>query len=205
MTVMFRGYPACECLAEWLPVFEAELIRRGVIRSSIDIAQLIGGAAASGGTHATGGAFDIWQHDPTTIWVARQMGADATWARTRAQGFSPHAHGVLTGCPHNGPARYQIDHVRAGLNGLVSRGRDDGPRPLSGRTWRQGIAWAKQLQEDEMFTSEDKKWLKDELRQIVRAEIAKAPDTIKLDNPKGTGSKWSLNTVLSSIWSRSGR
>ena len=31
-TVWFRGRPACPCLAEWLPVFEAELIRRGVIK-----------------------------------------------------------------------------------------------------------------------------------------------------------------------------
>lgn len=144
--VMFRGRRACPCLVEWLPVFEAELLRRGVIKRNIDIAQLIGGAAASAGTHSRGGAFDIWQRDLTTIKVARQMGADATWKRTPAQGFSYHAHGVLRGCPHNAPARYQIGAVDAGYNGLGRGGRggkDDGPRPLSGRTWKEGIAWAK--------------------------------------------------------------
>ncbi len=49
-TVWFRGKPACPCLAEWLPHFEAELIRRGVIKESIDIAQLIGGAVATSRT-----------------------------------------------------------------------------------------------------------------------------------------------------------
>lgn len=141
----FRGKPACSCLVKWLPAFEAELKRRGVIKSSIDVAQLIGGAPQSGGTHSTGGAFDIWQHDATTIRVAREMGA-ATWARTRAQGFDPHAHGVLNGCPHNRPARYQIAALAAGYNGLGlggRGGRDDGPAPRSLRSWEDGIKWAK--------------------------------------------------------------
>lgn len=168
-TVWFRGKPACPCLAAWLPVFEAELIRRGVIRESIDIAQLIGGAAASGGTHSDGGAFDIWQHDPTTVWVARQMGA-ACWARTAAQGFDPHAHGVLRGCAHNNPARYQIYALDNGYNGLGSGGRggsDDGPRPVPHRSWREGIAWA-QAQEDDMKPEDF-----DRIRAIVREEVSR--------------------------------
>lgn len=168
-TVWFRGKPACPCLAVWLPVFEAELIRRGVIRESIDIAQLIGGAAASGGTHSDGGAFDIWQHDPTTVWVARQMGA-ACWARTAAQGFDPHAHGVLRGCAHNNPARYQIYALDNGYNGLGSGGRggsDDGPRPVPHRSWREGIAWA-QAQEDDMKPEDF-----DRIRAIVREEVSR--------------------------------
>lgn len=156
--VWFRGKPACPCLAEWLPVFEAELLRRNVIRESIDIAQLIGSAAASANTHSTGGAFDIWQHDPVTVWVARQMGADATWARTTGSfANNRHTHGVLTGCPHNSAARYQIDEVRAGGDGLVGNTPDPGPRPLSGRTWREGIAWAKQQQEETMTPAQEKK------------------------------------------------
>lgn len=165
--VWFRGRPACPCLAEWLPVFEAELLRRGVIKQSIDIAQLIGGAAASGGTHATGGAFDIWQHDETTISVARQMGA-AAWARTAAQGFDPHTHGVLRGCPHNGPAAYQIAALDKGFNGLGSGGmsaKDDGPRPVPLRTWDQGIEWALQ-QEDEMKPEDF-----DKIREIVEKAV----------------------------------
>lgn len=34
MSVMFRGKPACECLAEWLPAYEAELIARGALKTS---------------------------------------------------------------------------------------------------------------------------------------------------------------------------
>lgn len=156
----FRGYPACECLVEWLPVYERLLQVRGVLQGPLRIYQLIGQASASANTHSEGGAFDICDllDGGVDVEVARQMGADATWARTAAQGFStPHLHGVLTDCPHNGPARYQIDAVRAGCNGLGKGGRggtDDGPRPLSGRTWRQGIAWAMQeidrLEDDEM-------------------------------------------------------
>lgn len=166
MTVMFRGRPACTCLATWLPAYEAELLRRGVIEHSIDIYQLIGGATASAGTHATGGAFDIAQTSREAIAVARQMGADATWHRTPAQGFPNHTHGVLRGCPHNGPARYQIDAVDAGYNGLGHAGRggkDDGPRPLSKRTWREGIAWAKEQAQptvDEQGRAARARWMK---------------------------------------------
>lgn len=146
--VNFRGRQACPCLAAWLPVYEAELQRRKLLTGPLKIYQLIGNASASADTHSQGGAFDISDlPGREDLVVARQMGADATWSRTKAQGFStPHIHGVLTGCPHNAPARYQIDAVRAGKNGLASGGADDGPRPLSGRTWREGIAWAKAQQ-----------------------------------------------------------
>lgn len=146
---VFREKPACDCLAAWLPAYEAELLARGILPpdGSLTIYQLIGGAAASGGTHATGGAFDIAQPSPDAVRVARKMGADATWFRPKnwdGKGGIEHIHGVLTGCPHNGPARYQIDAVLAGGNGLGAGGmggRDDGPRPLFMRTWREGIAW----------------------------------------------------------------
>lgn len=145
----FRGYPACSCLVKWLPAYEAELKRRGILakNASLRLYQLIGGAAKSGGTHSRGGAFDILDlPGGDDIWVARQMGADATWSRPynwdNDKGMA-HVHGVLTGCPHNGPAAYQIADVRDGLNGLANHARDTGPRPLSGRTWQQGIEWAK--------------------------------------------------------------
>jgi hypothetical protein len=141
----FRGKPACSCLVAWLVAYERELLRRGLIKYNLDVYQLIGGAGASAGTHRTGGAFDLGQFSTEALKVARQMGADADWHRTPNQGFIHHAHGVLRGCPHNGPARYQITAVDAGYNGLGLNGhggRDDGPRPLSGRTWDQGIKWA---------------------------------------------------------------
>lgn len=149
----FRGYPACTCLAEWLPVLEAEAKRRGFIKESLDVYQLIGGAAASGGTHSSGGAFDVGQGQPGFIRLCRDMGADATWRRKYNwdnRGGMAHTHGVLRGCQHNGPARYQITSqsygVDHGHNGLANGARDDGPRPLSGRTWKEGIAWAKEQQ-----------------------------------------------------------
>lgn len=144
--VWFRGHRACPCLAEWLPVFEAELLRRGVIRHSIDVAQLIGNAPASAGVHSRGGAFDVWQHDPTTQLVGREMGA-ATWNRLWED--NEHTHGVLKGCPHNAPARYQIAALAAGYDGTGSGGRgarDTGPGPRELRTWREGIAWARAQQ-----------------------------------------------------------
>lgn len=150
----FRGFPSCSCLNAWLLAYEAELLRRGVIRESIDIYQLIGGAAASAGTHRTGGAADLYQATREAIWVARNMGA-ASWRRDAdpddgQPDFKPtHQHLVLKGCEHNSAARYQIPACEAGRNGLGYNGRggpDDGPRsgvkfPL--RTWREGIAWAK--------------------------------------------------------------
>lgn len=147
--VTFRGLPACPCLATWVPAYEAELQRRGLLTGPIRIYQLIGGAAASGGTHALGGAYDTQWIGDAAIWVARQMGADATWHRPHnwdGAGGMEHVHGVLTNCPHNGPAHYQIDAVKAGYNGLGHLGHgapDTGPRPLSGRTWQQGLAWAR--------------------------------------------------------------
>ena len=144
--VMFRGKPACPCLAEWLPVYEAELLRRGCIKHNIDIYQLIGGAAASAGTHSTGGAYDVAQVSPEAILVARQMGA-AAWHRPYNwdhAGGMEHHHGVLNGCPHNAPARYQIGALAARRNGLANNGPDNGPNVGTLRTWRQGIAWAKE-------------------------------------------------------------
>lgn len=155
--VNFRGKPACPCLAEWLPVYEAELQRRGILEGELHIYQLIGGYVGSGGTHASGGAFDLLDlPGEEDLEVGRQMGADAYWTRKEnwdGRGGIRHNHGVLTGCPHNAPAAYQIDAVRAGYNGLGYGGRsarDDGPRPLSGRTYKQGIAWAREQQEDDM-------------------------------------------------------
>lgn len=145
---VFRGRVACTCLISWLPVIERELQDLGVIKGPLPIAQLVGTAAASAGTHK-GGAVDLWTVATEVVRIARQMGADATWVRTKAQGFDPHIHGVLRGCHHNAAARYQIAAVDAGYNGLGPGGRggtDDGPRPLSGRTWREGITWAKRRQ-----------------------------------------------------------
>lgn len=125
---VFRGFPCCTCLAEWLPRYERELLNAGIIKQSIDIYQLRGGAPASGGTHTQGGAYDIVQRSPEAIRIARRMGS-AAWAREDMR--PPHQHGVLKGCDTNDPAWYQIVALNAGYNGLGSGGRggrDAGPR-----------------------------------------------------------------------------
>lgn len=179
--VEFRGFPACPCQATWLPAFEAEAQRLGIIDGPLPLSQLIGGAVKSGGTHATGGADDTWPltsiHDVTAyVALSRQMGADATWERPYnwdSRGGVRHVHRVLTGCPHNGPARYQITAVQDDYNGLGYGGRgapDTGPRPLSGRTWQQGIAWAQQQAEEADMTPEQAKQLADTLDTVTRLE-----------------------------------
>ena len=179
--VWFRGRPACPCLAEWLPVYEAELQRRGILTGDLHIYQLIGGYVGSGGTHASGGAFDLLDlPGDEDLEIGRQMGADAYWTRPEnwdGAGGIRHNHGVLRDCPHNGPARYQYDSPTFGVDfnrdGLSHGGRgapDDGPRPLSGRTWREGIAWAKEQQAKEW----DEMASKDEIRAVVAEELEKA-------------------------------
>lgn len=164
--VNFRGFWACPCLAEWLPVYEAYLRHVGALGAteSLRIYQLIGGAVASAGTHTKGGAEDDAEITVAEILAARQMG-EAGWHRPYnwdGQGGMEHHHGVLNGCPHNGPAAYQINALEAGFNGLGLNGHaapDNGPRspnvfPL--RTWQQGISWAKaQMEAPHMLTLVD--------------------------------------------------
>lgn len=174
--VEFRGHPCCPCQAAWLPALEAEAQRRGLVVGQLPISQLIGTAKASALTHSKGGASDIYplgtieqvDGDDGFVWLCRQMGADATWHRPAGwdgPGSVEHVHSVLTGCPHCAyTAGYQTTAVRAGYDGLGhlgEGGHDTGPRPLSGRTWQQGIDWAKeQEQMDEQ-----------RMREIAREEI----------------------------------
>lgn len=175
--VQFRGKPACPCQVAWLPVFEQELKDLGVLKKdeSLHIYQLIGGAPQSGGTHTRGGASDFLDlPGEVDIEIARQMGADATWERHYnwdGRGGIAHVHSVLRDCPHNEPARYQIDAVDDDYNGLGKGGqgaRDDGPRPLSGRSWHEGIEWAKARQEARRSTRVSK------ARQLLKDALAKS-------------------------------
>lgn len=177
--VDFRGFWACPCQAEWIPVYEAELQRRGLLTGPIHIYQLIGGNPSSGGTHLGGGESDFLDipgdHD-VAVWVARQMGADATWHRLvnwDGAGGIEHDHCGLTGCPHGAPyAGYQLTAVRAGFNGLGHLGEggpDTGPRPLSGRTWQEGITWA-------LAQGDDMPYTKAELTAIIQAAVPTAEE-----------------------------
>lgn len=145
MTVEFRGFPACECLAAWLPQFEAELKARGLVVECIDVAQLIGRATKSALVHSTGGAADIWQIDWQVSWVARQMGC-VMWPRvTGSFADGKHSHGVLVGCPHlHEQGRAQIREAFGGGDGLLGSAPDDvrlAAALVPGRTWQQGIVW----------------------------------------------------------------
>lgn len=176
--VTAMGHRGCPCQAVWLPALEHEATRRGLLRGPLPVSQLIGGAPESGGTHTTGGAADFY---PLTVIadvdafveLAREMGADATWERPfnwDNAGGVRHVHSVLRDCPHNGPARYQydsttqgVDHGRDGLSHGFRGAPDTGPRPLSGRTWREGIEWAKQQEENDDMTP-------DQAATLVRIE-----------------------------------
>lgn len=164
--ITFRSLPACPCLAEWLPEFEAELKANGLIKVSIDIAQLIGMASASALVHSTGGAWDIWQTDYRVSQIARQMGA-VSWPRTTGSFASnQHTHGVLVGCPHlHQQGVDQIAEAFRGGDGLIGTVPDDARLVASlvrGRTWQQGIAWHRKQQR----------------RRVLKRQIDKARERI---------------------------
>jgi len=140
------GRPACSCQIAWLPVYEAELLRRGLLRASLDVFQLIGFAPQSKGIHGGGGANDTAQMSDAQLTVSRNMGC-ADSPRHTWQGFTDaHAHGVLKGCPHaTAGAKAQVREIDGRGDGLVGNRSDIGPRkgvkwPL--RTWKSGIKWA---------------------------------------------------------------
>jgi hypothetical protein len=203
--VDFRGRPACPCQAEWIPAYEHELQRRGILVGQIPIAQLIGGAEASGGTHATGGASDFWllgaQAD-VAVMVARQMGADPTWHRLPGwdgPGSPEHVHSVLRGCPHlSSSARAQVIAVDADGDGIGGTSTPDpGPRPLSGRTWREGIAWALE-QEDFMpnyrdWDPEDRKALATDIARAVWSFVVRPKSKTKTEQTAQAAIKKAAN------------
>jgi hypothetical protein len=139
----FRGLPACDCLAEWLPVFEA------LIGRELRWFQLIGNAPASAGFHEGGGSADSELLTDDELRTARNMGG-AAFNRLWTGNF--HCHIRLNGCPHNSIAQPQVDDLNAGRDGTGplwdnAGVPDNGPRdgiqwPL--RTWREGIKWARE-------------------------------------------------------------
>lgn len=148
------GDPALACphMAQWWPVFTALVKQRFGV--SLEILQAAGSYSKSGATHVEGTSTDwrTWRFTPAVVngivALAREMGARATWYRTKAQGFDPHVHMALD-CPCRSGADYQTAAVDAGYNGLGARGRggkDTHPAPSTRRDYKAGIAWAtKQL------------------------------------------------------------
>lgn len=137
----YRGLPACTCLAEWCPAFEARIGRQ------VYWFQLAGDAPASAGFHRGGGSGDCKPLSERELRIARNMGG-AAWNRWWSNNY--HAHIRLNGCPHNTVAQPQVADLNEGRDGTGplydnAGTRDNGPRdgvhwPL--RTWREGIAWA---------------------------------------------------------------
>ena len=146
------GDPALACphMAQWWPVFTALVKQRFGV--SLEILQAAGSYSKSGATHVEGTSIDwrTWRFTPAVVngivALAREMGARATWYRTKAQGFDPHVHMALD-CPCHSGADYQTAAVDAGYNGLGARGRkgkDTHPQPSTRRDYKAGIAWANQ-------------------------------------------------------------
>lgn len=144
--ITWRGVVVCECMPELLDSLAAGTPRTPILTPTQG--SYTGAVAASAQTHAGGGAIDISISGWTTaqIWdaltQARRRGL-VLWHRTPAQGFTPHMHGVVDGCPHLsglrnpvlGTAAWQVREYHAGRNGLAGRGADDGPRAYVGTTW----------------------------------------------------------------------
>jgi hypothetical protein len=130
----WRGRRACLCIIDATADYE-RLARSSLSGYIYQAAYSF--AAASAGTHSRGGALDTITLTDRGIRISRTIGF---WAsnRTRWQGFTPHAHWILFGCPHAHPSlRYQESELRAGRNGLAGRGRDNQWRPGKIRTYRQ--------------------------------------------------------------------
>lgn len=180
----FRGYPACSCLAKWLPVFET------MIGRSPRLFQLVGDAPASAGFHRGGGSADYEPLSDDELRIARNMGA-AAWNRwwTDSDGDpNYHAHLRLNGCPHNTIGQPQVADLNAGRDGTGplydnAGTPDNGPRdgvhwPL--RTWREGIAWARE--QEDIMRPEDF----DKIRAIVREEVDAILDApMNAKDPRG--------------------
>lgn len=154
------------------------------------------GDPLSAGTHDLGGVVDLrWTGDEHDVWALRAAGF-AAWHRTPSQGPWPdHVHAVLVDHPYLADsAARQVESYRAGRNGLANNGPDDGPRitPIPVFTWPR---------EDwfDMATEDD-------LRRIVREEIANAAKTITVANPLDDGRKptWTLEAILQRTFKRAG-
>lgn len=170
--VKFRGGWTCSCVATSLPLVEQDMIRRGLIKQSVDIYQLgyRSDVSASAGTHDGGGNTDVAQFSDKQIDVWRLWG----WTiqhRTKAQGFDmDHGHGWPLGCTHlSSGGRAQAAQWANRQNGLVSKGRVSGRWPID--TWK--TAMKKRLAEIAKAEHEQ------ELELPTTAEVVKALTTDK--------------------------
>jgi hypothetical protein len=137
----WRGGYVCECQTLIIPIMEQRMIEKGCLKSQFDFYQYCynSSVSASAGTHDQGGASDQAQDDWDCLTIMRECGG-AAWARTPAQGFDPHCHMILCGCPHvSGGAADQVVDYQQGRNGLASGAPDDGPN-VPYITWQDAYA-----------------------------------------------------------------
>lgn len=122
--------------------FDVVCERSGVTPTIVQgayMARAGGGASTSAGTHNGGACLDLRTWDLTSRqwrrWLreARRCGWRATWFRDeRHGGFDPHIHANYVGDRDaTADAAWQWSEVRAGRDGLASRGRDYCWRPKS--------------------------------------------------------------------------
>lgn len=135
------GY-GCVCMKITLPLIEEEMIRRKIIRNSIDFFQLgyRGDVKASAGTHDMGGAIDVAQGQTKTEREVWAMYGVMMAPRNRAWGWTggPHGHGGWYGCNHRHPSlARQVKNMMNGYNGLVSNTYVDWVKPA--RTWQDSL------------------------------------------------------------------
>lgn len=184
--VWFRVGWTCTCLKRVLESSETEMLLLGQLDEELDIYQLMGGAAASAGTHSKPGAADLGQTSDGQITTLRKNGGDFQ-KRTPAQGFVLHAHGWAHGCPHGSSGLlYQKRVWNNKDDGLVSHGTVQGLWPT--QNWQDAV---KERSKIIMALKDD---LVSEMRTVVRAEVGKAVAEVK----KVPGAVWAHEINISS-------
>lgn len=176
---MWRGVPVCTCMPEMLDDLAVGTPTLPTITPVQGSWSIPSKDSASALTHTGGGAMDVSISGWTAAQVWSLLGecrrrGFVAWHRTRAQGFAPHVHAVMDGCPHLsglanpvlGTAAWQVREYHAGRNGLAGRGPDDGPRDHVGVTW-----WTHQQQEADMPLSDD------DIARIWAYKFTRAPFT----------------------------
>lgn len=177
-----RSLVACDCLRSWLPVLTKYLNWMGYTKHNpLWIEQLTGGEPDSAGTHTQGGVFDLGYSNYDIAMTCREMGAPATWIRYRPTFDIDHTHGVLSNCPHNTPARYQITEQWNGGDGLIGTRPDPLPDPKIYRTWSEGRTWALGRMNPTAFMISILKFGKSdfEIKQFQQWLWSKQPDVYK--------------------------
>lgn len=136
-----RGW-GCTCMAVTLPLIEADMLAKGLIKRSIDFFQWgynRGQVAASAGTHDLGGVADCgqWSLEQRRVWAAW---GTMPFPRTTQFGWTTgdHLHVVWHGCPHQmSSAAQQVRDGLAGRDGLVSNRVRNFEKPT--RTWQEAV------------------------------------------------------------------